>query len=50
MKDLDVRLQSEIVAAVKRAIHTVGMEVFKRASLFGSNDAQDVGIQPKKAA
>ena len=50
MTDSDVELQSEIVAAVKRSIQTIGKDAFKRTSLFGSNEAQDVSVTYKKAA
>jgi len=48
MKDVDVRLRGEIVAAVKRAIQYVGADAFKRTSLFGSSQAQDVSMSHKK--
>jgi hypothetical protein len=42
MKDSDVSLHSEIVAAVKRSIQIIGKDAFKRTSLFGSSEAQYV--------
>lgn len=39
MTDADTKLQSEIIAAVKRSIQAIGKDGFKKTTLFGS--AQD---------
>jgi hypothetical protein len=50
MIDLDVKLQAEIVAAVKRSIEIMGIEAFKRTSFFGKSHVNPSLLTDKLAA